>query len=105
MKNATTILYDAPVIALVDAGIAKGDLGSDATIETADIVIQNDQPTKIFTAINIGRKTKTNRLAKHWVGIHSKSNCTGSWCRRFSHHVGSCFCRCWCGFISYFECS
>ena len=49
---------DAPVIALADAEIAMGGLGSDATIETADIVIQNDQPTKIFTAINIGRKTK-----------------------------------------------
>lgn len=49
---------DAPVIALADAGIAMGGLGSDATIETADIIIQNDQPTKIFTAINIGRKTK-----------------------------------------------
>ena len=49
---------DAPVIALATAGIAMGGLGSDATIETADIVIQNDQPTKIFTAINIGRKTK-----------------------------------------------
>ena len=49
---------DAPVIALADAGIAMGGLGSDATIETADIVIQNDQPTKIFTSINIGRKTK-----------------------------------------------
>lgn len=49
---------DAPVVALADAGIAMGGLGSDATIETADIVIQNDQPTKIFTAINIGKKTK-----------------------------------------------
>ncbi|WP_166925650.1 heavy metal translocating P-type ATPase [Flavobacterium poyangense] len=49
---------DAPVIALADAGIAMGGLGSDATIETADIVIQNDQPTKIYTAINIGKKTK-----------------------------------------------
>jgi Cd2+/Zn2+-exporting ATPase len=49
---------DAPVIALADAGIAMGGLGSDATIETADIVIQNDQPTKIYTAINIGRQTK-----------------------------------------------
>ncbi|RBN50137.1 heavy metal translocating P-type ATPase [Flavobacterium psychrolimnae] len=49
---------DAPVIALAQAGIAMGGLGSDATIETADIVIQNDQPTKIFTAIAIGRKTK-----------------------------------------------
>ncbi|TRX35157.1 cadmium-translocating P-type ATPase [Flavobacterium sp. ZT3R18] len=49
---------DAPVIALADAGIAMGGLGSDATIETADIVIQNDQPYKIYTAINIGKKTK-----------------------------------------------
>jgi Cd2+/Zn2+-exporting ATPase len=49
---------DAPVVALADAGIAMGGLGSDATIETADIVIQNDQPTKIYTAINIGKKTK-----------------------------------------------
>lgn len=49
---------DAPVIALADAGIAMGGLGSDATIETADIVIQNDQPSKIVSAIKIGRITK-----------------------------------------------
>ncbi|HKO77765.1 MAG TPA: heavy metal translocating P-type ATPase [Flavobacterium sp.] len=49
---------DAPVIALADAGIAMGGLGSDATIETADIVIQNDQPSKIYTAISIGKQTK-----------------------------------------------
>lgn len=49
---------DAPVVALADAGIAMGGLGSDATIETADIVIQNDQPSKITTAIKIGRVTK-----------------------------------------------
>lgn len=48
---------DAPVIALADAGIAMGGLGSDATIETADIVIQNDQPSKITTAIKIGKIT------------------------------------------------
>lgn len=49
---------DAPVVALADAGIAMGGLGSDATIETADIVIQNDQPSKIITAIRVGKITK-----------------------------------------------
>ena len=50
---------DAPVIALADVGFAMGGLGSDATIETADIVIQNDQPSKIVAAIKIGRITKS----------------------------------------------
>lgn len=49
---------DAPVVALADAGIAMGGLGSDATIETADIVIQNDQPSKIVTAIKAGKITR-----------------------------------------------
>ncbi|RZK98509.1 MAG: heavy metal translocating P-type ATPase, partial [Pedobacter sp.] len=49
---------DAPVVALADAGIAMGGLGSDATIETADIVIQNDQPAKIVLAIKIGKITR-----------------------------------------------
>ncbi len=49
---------DAPVVALADAGIAMGGLGSDATIEIADIVIQNDQPSKIVSAIRIGKITR-----------------------------------------------
>jgi Cd2+/Zn2+-exporting ATPase len=51
-------INDAPVITLSDVGIAMGGLGSDAAIETADVVIQTDQPSKIATAIAIGRKTK-----------------------------------------------
>jgi Cd2+/Zn2+-exporting ATPase len=51
-------INDAPVIALSDIGIAMGGLGSDAAIETADVVIQNDRPSKILTAIKIGKATK-----------------------------------------------
>jgi Cd2+/Zn2+-exporting ATPase len=49
---------DAPVVALSDVGIAMGGLGSDATIETADVVIQDDKPSKIPVAIRIGKQTK-----------------------------------------------
>ncbi|PRY35011.1 Cd2+/Zn2+-exporting ATPase [Spirosoma oryzae] len=49
---------DAPVVALADVGMAMGGLGSDATIETADVIIQNDEPAKIAIAVEIGRATR-----------------------------------------------
>jgi Cd2+/Zn2+-exporting ATPase len=45
-------------LALSDVGIAMGAMGSDAAIETADVVIQTDQPSKIVTAIRIGKATR-----------------------------------------------
>jgi Cd2+/Zn2+-exporting ATPase len=51
-------INDAPVIARADIGIAMGALGSDAAIETADVVLMTDSPSKVVIAIDVAKRTR-----------------------------------------------
>lgn len=65
-------INDAPVLKRADVGVAMGSLGSDAAIEAADVVLMDDQPSKMVTAIRIARRTLRIARQNVWFAIGIK---------------------------------
>ena len=68
-------INDAPVLSRADIGIAMGAMGSDAAIEAADIVLMDDDPLKISTALQISRKCLRIVKENTWFAIGIKLGC------------------------------
>lgn len=90
-------INDAPVLASVDVGVSMGGVGSDIAIESSDVVLMTDEPSKLVEAINVSRKTKriiTQNLVfilltKVAVMVLSALGFTGMWLAIFAD-VGVC---------------
>ena len=86
-------INDAPVIALADVGVAMGALGSDAAIETADVVLMTDSPLKMVEAVKIARHTRRIVWQNIIHGAFDKAHVCGLGNDGDGIHVGGSLCR------------